>query len=443
MIGRSLWGRIVIAQIVTALLLAVGLPLVIDRTIQRISDDLTSRFLGGMAQQVLAREATFGPEPQLLGAHGPVAIYRTNGSDVVRTFGPPIVDIAARPRPDTAQPVFAHGPYSDFYLLPAGAPGQWVIAAEDRRHPTVLLDDITVHFIHQFAIIVPFALLLSTTATLLAVRSAMGPIVRAADEATKMDPGNLRMRLDEHHVPEEIVPLVHAVNVAFARLEDAYERERVFSATVVHELRTCLSTIALRAGMLDAGVVRRALEEAVQRAAGVIDQMLELQSLEGEVRLGEPIGLQRIAAEVVSDMTPLIASAGRRLTLRIANENEGTVGAAKSPVMIALRNLIENANRHSLPGGAIEVVCDNAAATISVCDEGPGIQIRQDADGRRIFSRADDVRSNSSGLGLAIVDRLMAWAGGELSFGRNSAGGTDAILHFSQSHAQRTDTATG
>jgi signal transduction histidine kinase len=100
--------------------------------------------------------------------------------------------------------------------------------------------------------------------------------------------------------------------------------------------------------------------------------------------------------------------------------------------MIALRNLIDNAHRHSTPGGSIDVWCDCAAGTLTVTDDGPGISIREESGGRRVFSRADGVGSQSSGLGLAIVHRVMENCGGSLSFGRSANGGTIAMLHFYQ-----------
>jgi signal transduction histidine kinase len=429
--SSSLWLRIVIAQLAIALVLAALLPFVVDRTINAIGNELTQNFLSIVANRsnddlISSQSSSADNDPR----HGAVATFLVSSSKVTQLSGPKIEDISSRPRIEGNIPVFSHGPYSDFYLMPARQAGHWILAAEDRRHPAVLIDDVIRYFLHRFAIIIPLSLLISATATLVIVRLAMRPIHRATTEVSSIDVMNPSSRLSELSMPRDILPLVHATNTTLERLESALERERRFNATITHELRTSLSTILLRGEALPAGRERRAIEEAVARASGVIDQMLELSAIEsGLVSLSE-FCLAAPVRDVIAQMRPVLHSSGRRLSF-VCDENEETsILGSQALVMIALRNLIDNAHRHSAAGGDIDVVCDCIAATLTISDSGPGISVREEPGGRRVFARADGVRSQSSGLGLAIVHRAMANSGGSLAFARSPGGGTIVTLSF-------------
>lgn len=430
--NSSLWLRIVAVQLVIALVLAGALLFEVDRTIHAIGNDLTEHFLASAAQRSIESPRPTKPSPSDRDdpRFGAVATFMVHPHGLVQLAGPRIDDIAARPALRGTRPVFSHGPFSDFYLLPTDRSGSGILAAEDRRHPAVILDDVTSSFLRRFVLIVFLSLFLSAASTLVIIRLAMRPIRRVTSELTLIDAAKSSVRLSESPMPNDILPLVRATNVTLARLERAFDRERRFNATVTHELRTSLSTILLRAEALSPGRERSAIEEAVARATGVIDQMLELGAIESGI---VSVGQFRIAGttrEIVAQFRPLLGAEGRRLTLQSLGDEETDISGSAALAAIALRNLIDNARRHSIPGGKIEVLCDCSAGVVTVSDEGPGLSMREDAGGRFVFARADGIRSRSSGLGLAIVHRAIETCGGSLTFERSAAGGTAATLTF-------------
>lgn len=432
MILHSLWARIVLAQIVIGLVLAVGLPLTIERTIRTIGDDLTSRFLAGVADRVADDYRMTRKTSTTDLGRGAVAAYLIDAAGTHHLAGPAIADIAdvrQKPLPPSGD-MFTHGVLSDFYVRQAG-PGRWLLVAEDRRHPGVLLDDIIIRFLQRFATIIVLSLLISTVASLLAVRSALRPVWRAAREAEALRPVQTStVRLHEEAVPVEILPLVRAANVLLERAAAAYEQERVFGATVVHELRTALATISLRAELLPPGESQDALAQAVKRAAKVIDQMLELHAGAAALAVGPAMPVGEVAREIAEELREVVQKAGRKLICHRIEDGSEALHAPVTLISVTLRNIIENANRHSVAHGDIEVLCDDAAGTITVTDAGPGMNIRQGTDGRRVYSRADGVASGGSGLGLAIVTRLLEAAGGHISFAASDRGGTAVTLHY-------------
>jgi signal transduction histidine kinase len=421
--------RLVLAQVAIAAVLALGLPFIVDRTIHDIGDDLTQRFLSGEAAQYLAAAQT-GAVPPTGTKAGAIAVYLAQGDHLRRLAGPDIPDLAAVSPARLAREGFFHGPHSDFLTRPIGA-GQTLVVAEDRRHPAVLLDDIIAYFFDRFVVIVPMALVCSTLASLWVLARAIKPIRQAASEARALDPirpGKARLR--EDRIPTEIEPLVHTANELLDRAVSGYERERVFAATVVHELRTALSTISLRTELLPGGEPREKVVEAVAHASEVVTQMLGLHGREEELLRGRPQPVSAVARDVIDDLDGLIRSSGHgEITVRII-ENGPARLAPDALVRITVANIVENALRHTPAGAEIAIICNDAAATITVADSGPGIRMRSGSDGRKIYSRADGSPSRSSGLGIAIVTRLIETAGGSIAFGTSENGGAAVTLSY-------------
>jgi len=424
-VTRGLWARILVAQIGVALALSVVLPFLIGRVIQDIGDHQTRQFLSGEADRWI------GAGGGSAGAGSAVTIYDIDGAGRQLRAGSPLPDVASAPLPPVPDRAFAHGPFSDFYVRATG-PGRWTLVGEDRRHPAVLVDDVIAAFLQRFAIIVPLAVLASAAASLVAVNRALRPVRRAADEARAINavhPG--AARLHQAGVPDEILPLVHAANELLDRAAADFAREKIFAATVVHELRTALATISLRAEALEAGsAARQSVMDAVERANRVVSQMLELHGRSAELQTGSMARIGAAVAGVVEPLQELARASGRALHYRPGKDGALPALVSRSLVELTLQNIVENALRHSLPGTDIEVECDPDSLTVSVSDQGPGLKLRAASDGRIVYSRADGVATGSSGLGLAIVTRLMETAGGSIEFSASAAGGTRIDLCY-------------
>ena len=94
-------------------------------------------------------------------------------------------------------------------------------------------------------------------------------------------------------LPDEVQPLVRALNELLARLRSALGRERAFMADAAHELRTPLTALHLQMGMLAGAkseserlAAMQTLSAGVQRAIRLIEQILSL--ARQEPRRGEP-----------------------------------------------------------------------------------------------------------------------------------------------------------
>ena len=278
----------------------------------------------------------------------------------------------------------------------------------------------------------PFALLLPGLALLIwfAVGQALGPLQRLT--------GQLRARrvealepLPSQTLPDEVQPLVQALNELLARLRGALERERAFMADAAHELRTPLTALHLQMDMLShAGnetertAAMRTLSEGVQRAIRLIEQMLALARQEPRAPVQGPVRLDALAREVVAELVPLADQ--RRIDLGVEGDAEVNVTGDADALRTLARNLIDNAVRYSPDGGRVDVAIEPATTgrgpRLIVSDQGPGIA---PAERNRVFDRfyrTAGTTQPGSGLGLAIVKAIADAHGAQVALDEGAGG---------------------
>jgi len=235
--------------------------------------------------------------------------------------------------------------------------------------------------------------------------------------------------------------------VAGARLEVERNRARAaLFSSVTHDLRTPLASIkAGVSSLLQEGValdderrrelLRTVLEET-DRLNRLVGNLLDI----AKVRSGalvpakEPTGLDEVVESVLHRMGPQLAGVRVRTLLREVPD------VPVDPVQIdqVLTNLLENAIRHSPPGGEvlISVAPWRNTVQIRVADQGPGIP-REDRE--RVFEpfvRGDAGEGSGSGLGLAIARAIVLAHGGRIWLEGAPGGGTAAVFELPVADAE-------
>ncbi len=305
----------------------------------------------------------------------------------------------------------------------------WIQVGQDLAHRDVIIDDIVASFLPRVAWITFPILLLLLLIDIVIFRRALDPVRQASDTAASIGPTSTDVRLSEHSMPAEIVPLVHAVNEALDRLEAGYRAQREFTADMAHELRTPLAIMRARVDSMEDMSLRQSLQADIVNMTRTVNQVLDIAELEAFVVGGDSkADLQAVCADAVAFMAPLAVNSSKTIALTGMETPVWVRGHAEA-LFRAVRNLIENAIRHTPAGGTVEVDVD-ADGTVRVLDEGPGVPLGERETIFKRFWRRDRSRPESRGLGLAIVTRVAAAHDGSITVEDRPQGGSVFILRL-------------
>jgi len=281
----------------------------------------------------------------------------------------------------------------------------WIQTGEDLANRDVLIDDIVSDFYKNVGWITLPILLVLLIADIAIFTRALRPLREASEIAETIGPARPGVRLPTDEIPQEVRPLVSAVNQGLDRLEEGFRIQRDFTADAAHELRTPLAVLRTRIDLLEDANIRQALRHNVDGMAHIIGQLLDIAELDAVV-VGpeEKADLQSVAAGVAEFVAPLALAQGKDVALSGASE---PVWVRGNPEMLgrAIRNLAENAINHTETGSTVEFVVEDNGS-VSVLDRGPGIGEDERQLIFRRFWRRDRRKQGSTGLGLSIVQRI-------------------------------------
>jgi two-component system sensor histidine kinase QseC len=267
------------------------------------------------------------------------------------------------------------------------------------------------------------ALPLLGLALAVAIGRALRPLRALADAVGRRDPERLQP-VAALAVPREVAPLVERLNALFARIAASLERERAFTADAAHELRTPLAAIRAQAQVARQATRdderRHALDQVIagcDRAARLAEQLLTLARLDAEGWQGRfaACDLAEIARDELAALAPRAHERG--VALELAAEGAAPVRGEAALLGILLRNLADNAVRHSPRHGTVQVrvAPDSAGVRLAVSDEGPGIPPAERARVLDRFYRLLGGDETGAGLGLSIAARIAALHGATLA----------------------------
>ena len=218
--------------------------------------------------------------------------------------------------------------------------------------------------------------------------------------------------------------MAEAVNQALDRLERSLQAQREFTADAAHELRTPLTILRTHVDTILDDPAVAALQSDIDAMGHVLDQLLELAELEASaVGLDETVNLTELGTEVVSLMAPIALAEGKSLAFS-AGSGPGSTSGNAGMLLRALRNLVENAVRYSPTDQSVDVEVVSPA-TIRIMDRGPGVRPAERQLIFQRFWRRDRQARGHSGLGLAIVAKILQLHGGTIEVLDRDGGGAE------------------
>ncbi len=223
--------------------------------------------------------------------------------------------------------------------------------------------------------------------------------------------------LSQEMVPQEIKPLVKALNDLFNRIESDNESRERFIANAAHHLRTPLALIKtyndLALSYSSDEKINSALlnsQDGIEKMSHMVKQLLSLLTSESLNQKGfsrAEINLNELALNTVSKFIPLAISKNMDLGLEEKSGSLKIFGLAQS-IITLMENLIHNSLTYCQSGAKITLILEenDEEVILSVDDDGPGIPIDQRDLVLERFYRIPKSSADGTGLGLSIVSEI-------------------------------------
>ena len=282
-------------------------------------------------------------------------------------------------------------------------------------------------------LVAPLALLIPLAGVVIfwTVRSSLAPLAAVRAELDRRGGANLAP-LSAEAMPSELAPIIHDVNHLLARLDKVLESERAFAASSAHELRTPVAAALAQIQRLAAdlqGTPQRAridqIAATLRRLGDLVEKLLQLARAEAGIALSrDPIDVMP-ALRLVIDELERRGDVGARLDFDDGGWQRLQARIDLDAFGIVLRNLIDNALRHGLERGRVDVFLD-ADGAIHVRNAGPVVPPERLSRVTERFERAG-AEAPGAGLGLAIVETILAQSGGKLDLHSPAPGRTDGF----------------
>lgn len=268
---------------------------------------------------------------------------------------------------------------------------------------------------------------------ILLIRRTLSPLAVLTEKvaATDMDAMAEKDSLVLKEGAYEIVALSEAFQKTLDKIYDNYEKERLFSVNVAHELRTPLAVLRTRVDVfkkkrgpmdpeLEAFV--ESMEKNIRRLSDLVEEILFLgRDTAPEFR---PVNIKAMAQELLLDLEEKAEAKDVAISL----EGEDMVLETDDALLErALYNLIDNGIKYNRPGGRLSIILSEKGedAHITVADTGYGMDDEAKAKAFDLFYRADPSRNHDGyGVGLALVKEIAGRLGGKIQIKDNPPTGT-------------------
>ena len=238
----------------------------------------------------------------------------------------------------------------------------------------------------------------------------------------------------------ELQPIVRQLNAMLSRLEKSLAAEQRFTADASHELRSPLSAIQMRLQVLKRKYqedvqLRQALQmiqNDVNRGTQILENLLLLARLDPEHAEQLPkqqVNLKVLVQEVLQALQPFAQEKEIHWNLKL---EDAVIEANAELIFSCIRNLVDNAIRYTPVQGQVEIKTIVEGQNLQVVIENSGEGIQEEVIERlgERFYRALGTRTQGSGLGLSICQKIMQLHTAKIDYAPSVLGGLKVSLIF-------------
>jgi signal transduction histidine kinase len=284
---------------------------------------------------------------------------------------------------------------------------------------------------------------------------ALRPLRRITAAAQRISATNLHERLAVGEPDDDLRELADTIDDLFGRLDASFDTQRQFVANASHELRTPLarSRTMLEVALRDPGADAESLRATCRRVlvAGeeqerLLEALLTLARGQRGLDRRAPVDLAAVTRDVLAARGTEIAASGLEMAVTL---EPALLAGDRALTERGVANLIDNALRYNVPGGAIWVTVGTGSgqAVLTVANTGPDVPPTEVSRLLVPFERGGTAPSprarppaggDGLGLGLPIVQAIAAAHGAALTIAaRPEGGGLAAELAFQSAHPAR------
>ena len=446
---RSLHARLLVVIIVPVLLVAAILSVIryyeVRQTTQQIYDTSLLSIAHVIARDVVLNQGDLLAErllETLTDALGDQVFYH-----IVSDQAPPLLSGYTPPptsdekSKDLRTPVFFDSEFRD-QLVRAVSFREYFTANNIEGSVTVTVwqntgqrQNLTLKLTGRGLITLILVILATAFIVWFGVTNGLKPLLDLQSAIAKRSPDD--MSPIKRAVPREVSSLVGATNNLFAQVRNSFAEKDAFIANAAHQLRNPIAGLLSQAEAAertnDPALLKERVKdvaEAARRTARLTQQLLSMERVSHGAAL-ENFESFDVVSLVQKQLAIGAASAFKQGVDLSLMGGEAAVFVKGNSILIgeAFDNLLDNALRYGADGGKIEtkISTSEQTVTISVIDEGAGLDEALLPIVFDRFTRGAEDGSDGCGLGLAIAQSIVRKHGGDLQL-KCSTAGTQAII---------------
>lgn len=266
-------------------------------------------------------------------------------------------------------------------------------------------------------------ILLGTLGIYLTVSRLTRPLRQLSTSIGALDEGKLSVRLEEDGI-REVAELSHSLNQMIGRLDEAFERQKRFTADAAHELKTPLASIQVNLDSLrqdeeytaeEAAEVLEVTQRNIRRLNQLAENLLQLNSAQ-VIEQRQRCSVHDCLCTIIEELDPRIQQ--KQLTVELA-ETYPCLDTDPTLLLRCLYNCVENAVKYTPEHSAIRIDLNKNEKQLQIVIANPSEPISESQCTQLFqpFYRLDASRSRKlggSGLGLAITQEIVTRLGGTI-----------------------------